>query len=163
MMPLWTTASLSVACGWALVSFGLPWVAQRVWPMPMAPESGACGQLRSRLRELALGAAALEPAVLERGDAGGIVAAVFKPLQRLDDLRRDRRLADDSDDAAHGSADLLHAMRVNATLDRVAYTRRCHSALESTCVTDCDSVARSFLLAPASARFSPECDRPSPP
>ena len=35
MMPLCTTASRSVACGCALVSFGRPWVAQRVWPMPI--------------------------------------------------------------------------------------------------------------------------------
>ena len=35
MMPLCTTASLSVACGCALFSVGLPWVAQRVWPMPI--------------------------------------------------------------------------------------------------------------------------------
>ena len=37
MMPLCTTAmrpSASV-CGWALVSFGSPWVAHLVWPMPM--------------------------------------------------------------------------------------------------------------------------------
>jgi hypothetical protein len=52
MMPLWTTASFSVACGWAFLSFGLPWVAQRVWPMPMAPESGACDSFTSRLPSL---------------------------------------------------------------------------------------------------------------
>ena len=41
MMPLWTTASRLVACGWALVSLGRPWVAQRVWPMPIVPVSGS--------------------------------------------------------------------------------------------------------------------------
>ena len=37
MMPLCTTAMrLAVSvCGCALISFGSPWVAQRVWPMPM--------------------------------------------------------------------------------------------------------------------------------
>ena len=37
MMPLCTTAirpSVSV-CGWALTSFGSPWVAHLVWPMPI--------------------------------------------------------------------------------------------------------------------------------
>src|SRR5580700_5452254 len=36
MMPLCTTATRCCAsvCGWALVSLGSPWVAQRVWPMP---------------------------------------------------------------------------------------------------------------------------------
>ena len=43
MMPLWMTAirpDWSV-CGWAFVVVGAPWVAQRVWPMPMVP----CGML----------------------------------------------------------------------------------------------------------------------
>ena len=37
MMPLCTTAMRFCAsvCGCALVSFGSPWVAQRVWPMPI--------------------------------------------------------------------------------------------------------------------------------
>ena len=37
MMPLCTMAmrpSASV-CGWAFTSFGSPWVAHRVWPMPI--------------------------------------------------------------------------------------------------------------------------------
>ena len=39
MMPLCTTAMRPVAsvCGCALRSFGAPWVAQRVWPMPVVP------------------------------------------------------------------------------------------------------------------------------
>ncbi len=39
MMPLWITATLPVQsrCGWALRSFGAPWVAQRVCPMPVVP------------------------------------------------------------------------------------------------------------------------------
>ena len=41
MMPLWTTAILPVVsrCGWALRSVGRPWVAHRVWPMPVLPPS----------------------------------------------------------------------------------------------------------------------------
>jgi hypothetical protein len=41
MMPLWTTATRGARCGWALDSEGRPWVAQRVWPMPQWPVSGA--------------------------------------------------------------------------------------------------------------------------
>ncbi len=39
MMPLWMTATRPSAawCGWALRSVGPPWVAQRVWPMPVGP------------------------------------------------------------------------------------------------------------------------------
>ena len=41
MIPLWTTAILPAAsrCGWALRSVGLPWVAHRVWPIPVVEGS----------------------------------------------------------------------------------------------------------------------------
>jgi hypothetical protein len=40
-IPLCTTATCPEAStwGWALTSFGSPWVAQRVWPMPTLPRS----------------------------------------------------------------------------------------------------------------------------
>ena len=76
-------------------------------PAGVADADGArerrLGELDLEVAQLALGAPALQPPVLQRGDAGGIVAAVFEPLQRLDDLRRDRRLAEDADDAAHAA------------------------------------------------------------
>src|SRR5690348_5216570 len=37
MMPLCTTEMPPLTCGCALVSVGRPWVAQRVWAMPMVP------------------------------------------------------------------------------------------------------------------------------
>ena len=40
-------------------------------------------------------------AVLDGGDAGGIVAAIFEPLQRVDQLFGDRPFAEDANDAAH--------------------------------------------------------------
>ena len=101
MMPLWTTASLGDACGWALVSVGLPCVAQRVWPMPIAPVSGWARELGLEILEFALGAPPLEPAVLERRDAGQVVAAVFESLERLDDGPRDRPPPQHAHNAAH--------------------------------------------------------------
>ena len=93
MMPLWTTATRSVACGWALFSVGLPWVAQRVWPMPVCPSSGSASQPLLQVLQLALGAAALEMLAFERGDAGGIVAAIFKTFERIHQLLCNRRRA----------------------------------------------------------------------
>ncbi len=58
MMPLWTTASRFVAWGWAFVSLARPCVAHRVWPMPMAPESGDRRSLSCRLTSLPRRAAA---------------------------------------------------------------------------------------------------------
>ena len=101
MMPLCTTASRSVACGCALLSDGRPCVAQRVWPMPIVPWSGSLWQLGFEIAQLALGAAPRQPAALQRRHAGGIVAAVFKALERIDQLHRDRLAAEDADNSAH--------------------------------------------------------------
>ena len=103
MMPLCTTASRSVACGCALLSVGAPCVAQRVWPMPMVPLERLAVQPRLEIAQLAFGAAARQRAVLERGDAGRIVAAIFEPLQRVDELPRHRLAAENPDNAAHVS------------------------------------------------------------
>ena len=41
MMPLCTSAIRSpLVCGWALISLGAPWVAQRVWAIPVRPAIG---------------------------------------------------------------------------------------------------------------------------
>ena len=54
-----------------------------------------------KIAEFAFGAAARQLAVFERGDAGGIIAAIFEALERIDELRRRRLLTYDSDYAAH--------------------------------------------------------------
>ena len=38
MMPLCTTETPRLTCGWALFSEGTPWVAQRVCAMPRFPD-----------------------------------------------------------------------------------------------------------------------------
>ena len=102
MMPLCTIATRSVAMrmGVALrrLAVGRP---ARVADADRAGQRLAA-EPRLEIDQLALGAAALDVAVDQRGDARRIVAAIFQPLQRLDQQGRDRRLADDSDDAAHG-------------------------------------------------------------
>ena len=55
----------------------------------------------SRLRSLPSARRRVELAVLQRGDAGGIVAAIFEALERIDQLARDRLAAENSDDSAH--------------------------------------------------------------
>src|SRR5271168_3492857 len=79
MMPLWTTATRSVAIGWALVS--------------VEPPGEIC--------ELALGAPALDAAVDQSRDPGRIIAAVFEPAEPFDQPRRHCFLGDDADDPAH--------------------------------------------------------------
>src|SRR6478735_1848082 len=53
------------------------------------------------IAQLAFGAPAPERAVLHGGDARGVVAAVFQPLQRIDELASDRSFAEDANNAAH--------------------------------------------------------------
>jgi hypothetical protein len=58
-------------------------------------------QSRLEILELALGAAALEMVAFQRGDAGGVVAAIFKPLERIHQLLRDRTAPENADNTAH--------------------------------------------------------------
>ena len=51
--------------------------------------------------EFAFGAAALEMVAFERGDASGIIAAIFQPLERVHDLIGDRSAPQNADNAAH--------------------------------------------------------------
>ena len=52
--------------------------------------------------QLALGAQARQRPVFQRGDAGGIIAAIFEPLQRVDETVGHLFAADDADNSAHG-------------------------------------------------------------
>ena len=60
-----------------------------------------CAEPRFEILQLAFGAAALEMVAFQRGDAGGIVAAIFKPFERIHQLLRDRSASENADNAAH--------------------------------------------------------------
>ena len=60
-------------------------------------------ELGFEVAKLALGATPRQPTVLQRRHAGGIVAAVFEALERIDQLHRDRLVAEDADNPAHSS------------------------------------------------------------
>ena len=62
--------------------------------------------------QLALGAPAVELAVLQRGDARGIVAAIFEPLERVDQRARHRLAPENADNAAHASDRLLRCSAI---------------------------------------------------
>jgi hypothetical protein len=69
-----------------VASVGAPCVAQRVWPMPIVPASGSSLSTRARLPSLpSARRRSMRP--LPACDAGGIVAAIFEPLQRLEQQR----------------------------------------------------------------------------
>ena len=58
-------------------------------------------QPRFEILQLAFGAAAVEMIAFQRGDACGIVAAIFQPLERIHQLLRDRTASQNADNAAH--------------------------------------------------------------
>ncbi len=62
---------------------------------------GMVGKPQLQVLELALGAAPIEMAVLDGGNARGVVAAILEPAQRVDDLARHRLLPENADDATH--------------------------------------------------------------
>src|SRR5260370_33022384 len=51
--------------------------------------------------EFAFGAAALKMVAFQRGDAGGIVAAIFEALERIHNLIRNRTAPENADNTAH--------------------------------------------------------------
>ena len=51
--------------------------------------------------ELALGAPPGQVPRFQRGNAGRVIAAIFQPLERVDQLTGDRLMAEDSNNAAH--------------------------------------------------------------
>ena len=61
----------------------------------------AAVELARELGELARRPQPLDAAVLDGGDAGGIVAAIFEPPQRVDQRPGYRSGAENADDAAH--------------------------------------------------------------
>src|SRR5205823_1933477 len=56
---------------------------------------------------LAFGAPAGELSVLAQDDAGGIIASVFEPLERISQRRRDRLTPENAHNPAHASRGLL--------------------------------------------------------
>ena len=104
MMPLCTTATRSVEVRMG-VGFGRLAVGG---PAGMADAAGAfqrlLGELGLERAQLALGAAAGQHAVFQRGDPGGVIAAVFEALERIDQLAGDRRISQNSDDSAHSAS-----------------------------------------------------------
>src|SRR5690348_13212312 len=59
------------------------------------------GEAQFEVLELALGPPARQPPALERGNAGGVIAAIFEPLEGIDHLAGDRLVPENSDDSAH--------------------------------------------------------------
>jgi hypothetical protein len=58
-------------------------------------------QSRFEVFQFAFGAAPREMVAFQRGDACGIVTAIFQPLERIHDLIRDRSASENADNAAH--------------------------------------------------------------
>ena len=92
MIPLWMTATrpLASVCGWALRSVGPPWVAQRVWPMPVDPLSATVAAVDEVLevgQHTGLLRGVQSALAVQDGHPRGVVAAVLEPAQPLEHQR----------------------------------------------------------------------------
>ena len=74
-------------------------------PARMGDADGPAERMRVKLRreivELALGPPPLELAAIDGADAGRIIAAIFEPLQAVEQPLRDVRISGDPDNSAH--------------------------------------------------------------
>jgi len=67
------------------------------------PDEWLGGEDRLQFPDLALGPSPFDPGRARRSRyAGRVIAAIFQPLEAVDDARAHRRQAHDADDAAHG-------------------------------------------------------------
>jgi hypothetical protein len=81
--------------------------------------------------DLALRPSPHEPAALNGGDAGGVIAPVLQPLQALDQAGRDGGLAHDADDAAHelvSGRNRLPNFSGERRLANIVFFRRCEGS-----------------------------------
>ena len=96
------------------VAFGRPAVGG---PARVADAAGAGERLAREpgleIAQLALGAPAGQLAAFQRGDAGGVVAAVFEPLERVDERGRDRLTPENAHNSAHAIGGLLCLLRAD--------------------------------------------------
>ncbi len=100
MMPLWTTAIEPETCGWALRSLGTPWVAQRVWAMPVTDrvlaEAASSSATRPTERTRSM------PVAADDGQPGRVIAPVFELLQAFDENGNNVAAGCCRDNATHG-------------------------------------------------------------
>src|SRR5579875_3270485 len=101
-MPLWMTtiSPRQSRWGWALISLGLPCVAQRVCPMPIVP----CGGSRSRARSSSMSLPTLRRIAIRPSSIRarpGIIAAVLKTLQPFENDAGCIPFADIANNSAH--------------------------------------------------------------
>ena len=104
MMPLWTTATRGVACGCALTVVGAPCVA----PAGMADADHAVERValeqRFEVGDFALAAAPFDMAVDDGRNASRIIAAVFEPLEAVDQERCRGLRTDHTENATHAGS-----------------------------------------------------------
>ena len=85
MMPLCTTAMRPATWGWALVSLGRPWVAQRVCPMPSLPAMGSWPSFLRSSISLPWARRTKNPLRAHQGQTGRVISPVFQATQALHD------------------------------------------------------------------------------
>src|SRR5262249_19570596 len=100
MMPLWTTARRSVACGCALCSVGRPVGRPGGWADAVRAGGRRAGEPGFEFAYLPLGAPPRELPAFQRGHPRRVIAAIFEPLERINEQARDRLPAENAYNSA---------------------------------------------------------------
>ena len=159
MMPLWMTATLPLTsvCGCALRSVGPPWVAQRVWPIPVDPVQRdlagvdvvlEIGQHAGLLRGVQAAC------TVQDGDAGGVVPAVLQPAQAFEDQRERLTGTGVSDDATH-------ALKANGCNAGLRHPQLIRVAGGGSAVMTLTAGGGKRIVRAAAGRFRGDCAAPA--
>jgi hypothetical protein len=105
---------------------------------PDVPGQRFSPQARIQISQFAFGATALQMLPFQGRDAGGIVTAVFKTLERIDQLIGDRTASQNSDNTAH--ADQYLQDRRKITEKTRALLTKTLKRKETIIIADCDRV-----------------------
>ena len=105
MIPLWTSTNSPEASvwGWALTSFGTPWVAQRVCPIPDLPGDRLSLEQIVQTLHLSGRLAHLDPAIGRDCDTCRVISSILESPQRRNEHVLGVARADVADYATHGS------------------------------------------------------------
>src|SRR5262249_57804911 len=98
--------------GWGGGGGGLTFGRRAVGRPAGVPDADGGGQRSApepgfEVAQLALGPPAGKLSALQRGNAGGVVAPVFEPLERIDKQARERFTPENTYNSAHASGSLL--------------------------------------------------------
>ena len=112
--------------------------------------------------QLAFGTQTGQMPVLERGEAGRVITAIFKPLERVDQRRRNRLMTENPDNSAHEACESFSgAVRDTARCGSFDYSRTAQERAHIAATVQHESGHPGFFLTAAWMRSRQRATQPS--